>query len=203
MKKRKLMKENIKTGHEHKLFCMKHLAKKNYFSDHVRWKIKDCYFRNNSTRELDQLQVWWWCRLLATVIKDIKLKNCAKNFFEKCKDPPVIFNDLDFSFPFGFFLIRDVFCFFFAFICSFLLYNVATIPLQKFPQQMWGHAAIIIKMRCTVRKTRILPWEQQQLYWLKSNVRSEYLRRKVKVILWCEKRSLRQWIIWIWGIENL
>ena len=29
------MKENVKTGHEHKLFCMKHLAKKNYFSDHV------------------------------------------------------------------------------------------------------------------------------------------------------------------------
>ena len=57
MKKRKLMKENIKTGHEHKLFRMKHLAKKNYFSDHVRRKIKDCYFRNNSTRELDQLQV--------------------------------------------------------------------------------------------------------------------------------------------------
>ena len=36
MKKRKLMKENIKIGHEHKLFCMTHLAKKNYFSDHVR-----------------------------------------------------------------------------------------------------------------------------------------------------------------------
>ena len=151
---------------------------------------------------MDQLQVWWWCRLLATVIKDIKLKIVLRIFSKSAKILLWFLMIWIFLFLLLFSYSRCL-LFVFAFIFSFLLYNVARIPLQKFPQQMWGHSAIIIKMRYTVRKTMIFPWEHQQLYWLTSNVRSECSRRKVKVILWCEKRSLRQWIIWIWGSENL
>ena len=55
------------------------------------------------------------------MIKDIKLKNCAKNLFEKCKDPPVIFKDLDFSFPFAFSLFAMSFVCFCFYLFVFTL----------------------------------------------------------------------------------